>query len=146
MWFARIEWLVLAAIAMAVVGCSGREPTYPVTGKVVYKDDGSPAATGVHVLFESTKEPYARSMSVIRPEGTFALSPTRPDNGAIQGEHRACIQPVAADGSGGDLTPVLSKKIDPKYFELRTSGLKFDIKPNVKNEFVIELERTKGAG
>jgi len=143
MRFTRIAWPLLAAVVIAVVGCSGRKPTYPVTGKVVYKDDGSPAAAGVHVLFEATTEPYERSMSVIKNDGSFTLSTDRPDNGAIQGEHRACIQPLAADGSGGDLTLVLSKKIDPKYFELRTSGLKFDIKSNAKNEFVIRVERPK---
>jgi hypothetical protein len=42
-----------------------------------------------------------------------------------------------------NLTPQLSKKIDPKYFEFRTSGLKFDIKPSGKNEFVVEVERPK---
>jgi hypothetical protein len=139
----RIALALMAAIAIATVGCSGRKPTYPVTGKVVYKDDGSPAAAGVHVLFESTREPYERSMSPIKSDGTFTLSTDRPGNGAIQGEHRACIQPLAADGSGGDLTPQLSKKIDPKYFELRTSGFKFDIKPSGKNEFVLEVERPK---
>ena len=131
------------AVLLACCGCSFKEPTYPVTGKVVYKDDGTPAASGVYVMFESTKDPYPRSMGAIKPDGTFVLATDRPDNGAVQGEHRACIQPMASDGSGADLTPQLAKKIDPRFFELRSSGLKYDIKPSAKNDFLIEVERPK---
>jgi len=138
-------WAIVTGVAATVIGCDNREPTYPVSGKVVYKDDGAPAGAGVSVVFESTKEPYQRAAGVIGSDGTFVLSTDRPDNGAIQGEHRVCISPMAADGSGSNLTPQLSKKIDPKYFEFRTSGLKRDIKRNTKNEFVIEVERPKGS-
>jgi hypothetical protein len=134
--------LLLGFSCLAIAGCSGKEPTYPVTGKVVYKD-GTPAAAGVFVVFESTKEPYQRANGAIKPDGSFTLSTDRPENGAIQGPHRVCIQPISADGAGMNLTPQLSKKIDPKYFEFRTSGLKFDIKPSGKNEFVVEVERPK---
>src|SRR5262245_27620406 len=145
MLYVKSEFLLLGFLSLAISGCGGREPTYPVTGKIVYKDDGTPAAAGVIVMFESTKDPYPRATGAIKPDGSFTLSTDRPENGAIEGPHRVCIQPISADGAGMNLTVQLSKKIDPKYFELRTSGLQFDIKPNAKNEFVIEVERPKGS-
>jgi hypothetical protein len=145
MRLARQLLILIAAVLGITGGCTCREPTYPVSGKVVYKDDGSPAAAGVAVVFESTKEPYTRAMGVIQPDGSFILSTDRPDNGAMQGEHRVCILPLATDGSGMNLTQQLSQKIDPKYFELGTSGLKFEIQPSGKNEFAIEVDRPGGA-
>jgi len=131
-------------VLVAGAGCSFKEPTYPVKGQVVYQDDGSPAAAGVSVVFESTKEPYARSSGVIQSDGSFALSTDRPDNGAMQGEHRVAISPMATDASGRDLTAQLAQKIHPKYFELRTSGIVVDIKPTAVNDFKFQVERPAG--
>ena len=138
------RWLVLLLAAVAL-GCSGREPTYPVTGKVVYADDGKPAASGVYVVFESTKDPYPRAMGAMKPDGTFTLSTDRPENGAIQGPHRVCIQPTSADGAGMNVSAQLSKKIDAKYFEFRTSGIQFDIRAKEKNDFTVKLNRPAGS-
>jgi len=132
-----------ALLALSALGCSSKEPTYSVVGKVVYKGTSQPAAAGAGILFESTKEPYARAAGKIEADGSFVLSTDRPDNGAIQGEHRVSIVPMAQDGTASDLTAALSRKIDPKYFELRTSGLKFTIQPTTKNEFLIEVEKPK---
>ena len=133
-------WVTLIAV---FVGCSSKEPTYPVKGKVVYKDDGSPAGQGVAVMFESTKKPFTRAIGEIQPDGSFVLTTDRPDNGAMQGEHRVSISPYATDGSGSNLTAQMSQKIDPKYFEFRTSGLTADIKPNDSNDIVVKVERPK---
>jgi hypothetical protein len=116
-----------------------------VSGKIRFKDDQSPAAAGVAVVFESTKEPFTRAMGAIQTDGSFVLSTDRPDNGAMQGDHRVCIQPIATDGSGMNLAAQLSQQIDPKYFEFSTSGLKFAIQQSGKNEFLIELDRPQGA-
>jgi len=142
-WWAQPTLLYPALAALVLAGCSGREPTYPVTGKVVYQDDGTPAAAGVYVVFESTKDPYPRAMGKINADGTFTLSTDRPDNGAIQGEHRICIQPTSADGAGMDLTPQLSKKINPKFFEFRTSGLTYNIKSGENKDILVKVERPK---
>jgi hypothetical protein len=142
MRLASVVGLILIAL-LSLASCSRREPTYPVSGKVIYKDDGSPACSGVSVLFESTKEPYARAMGPIKDDGSFVLSTDRPQNGAMKGEHRVCIQPMSTDGSGMNLAAQLSKKVDPKYFELRTAGITVDIKPTGKNEIAIEVERPK---
>ena len=136
-------WFVLVAVVVVSWGCSSKEPTYPVKGKVVYQDDGSPAASGVSIVFESTKEPYPRATGEIQPDGSFVLSTDRPDNGAIQGPHRISITTIATDGTGTDLSVQMSKKIDPKYFEFRTSGLTADIKPNDTNDIVVKVERPK---
>lgn len=136
-----LAWLI--GLLLVASGC--KEPTYPVSGKVVFKD-GQPAAVGVAVVFESTKEPYTRAMGVIQPDGSFRLSTDRPDNGAMRGPHRVSILPMACDGSGRDLTAELSKQIDPKYFDFAKSGLTFEIQTRDKNEFVIELLRPHESG
>ncbi len=132
---------VVIALLLVLSGCTYKEPTYPVTGKVVYKDTGAPACSGVSVVFESTQPPYTRSRSPIGADGTFVLSTDRPDNGAMQGEHRVSILPFAADGSGANLTPKISQEINPKYLQFSTSSLLYTIQPKGKNEFTIELER-----
>jgi hypothetical protein len=146
-WFAVSDAIQRAfcplLLCALLLGCSGKKPTYSVAGKVVHKKDGSPAGAGAFVMFEAAQDPYERSMGKIEPDGSFKLSTDRPDNGAIQGEHRVSIVPMAADGSGMDLTPKLSKTIHPKYFELRTSGLKYTIQPNHRNEFLIEVDPPK---
>ena len=139
----ELPLLICVALGALCVGCNSKEPTYPVKGKVVYQDDGSPAGAGAAVMFESTKKPYARALGEIKADGTFVLSTDRPDNGTMQGEHRVSISPRAMDGSGNDLTAQLSRKIDPKFFEFRTSGLTADIKPNDTNVIVVKVERPK---
>lgn len=137
------QLLIGIALIALCIGCNTKEPTYSVKGKVVYKDDGSPAGSGVAVVFESTKKPYTRASGEIQPDGSFILTTDRPDNGAMQGEHRISILPMAMNGSGDNLTPQMSQKIDPKYFEFRTSGLTADIKPNDTNDIVVKVERPK---
>ena len=60
-------------VAALASGCGpAREPTYPVKGKVVFKDNGQPAAAGALIWFESTKPPaFLRSMSAIDSDGNF---------------------------------------------------------------------------
>lgn len=132
-------FVLLAAVAAALLGgCA--EPKHPVSGKVVDRRTGKPVGTGAIVLFESVKKPHPRSKGVIGPDGTFRLSTDRAADGAFSGEHRVCILPLAGDGSGRDLTTELSRTIDPKFFELRTSGLTLTIDPDSPNEFLVEVE------
>lgn len=143
----RAPWavvLVLAALAAAatLVGCA--EPKHPVSGRVVDRRTGQPVGSGAVVLFESTEKPHPRSKGAIGPDGTFTLSTDRASDGSIAGEHRVCILPLSADGSGRDLTVELSRTIDPKFFELRTSGLKVTIAPEAANEFLVEVEGPAG--
>jgi hypothetical protein len=101
--------LSLAAALLGALGCggSGREPpkTYPVSGKVVFKD-GTPMTGGL-VEFRSAVEQEHAAFGRIGSDGTFTLE-TLFDNqkypGAVAGKHRVTVTPQAGDqAAGGDI-------------------------------------------
>jgi hypothetical protein len=115
---------------------------YSVKGQVVYKDTGEPFSEGTPIVFESKQPPYHRAMGDLDAQGRFELATEqRAGTGAMAGPHRVSISYVSVEG--GDMRAKLSKLIDEKYFEFRTSGIEVDIKPDQPNEFKIELERPK---
>lgn len=126
-------------------GCGPeRVPTYPVKGRVIFKENGQPAAAGAQIWFESTQPPeYLRSMSAISNDGSFLLSTDREGNGSMAGEHRVRIDPT--NSSGMNIEAELAKVIDRKYFEFRTSGLKVTVKEKEAHDFKIELDRPAGS-
>jgi hypothetical protein len=133
-------WLMMA-IASLLQGCSSEPPLYPVTGQVVFKDDGRPFAGGTAVVFESKSPPYHRARGDLDKEGRFELKTEQrgDDPGAMEGPHRVSISYISS--SGNDIKQQLSKLIHPRYFEFQTSGIECDIKPGQPNDFKIELER-----
>jgi hypothetical protein len=133
---------LIAMILVAVAGCSEGPPLYAVKGRVVYKDTKEPFQVGTSIVFESGAPPYQRASSPINDQGEFELSTeNRSGHGVMEGKHRVQISYLSNDGA--DLRPQLSKLIDPKYFEFRSSGIEVDIKPDAVNDFTIELERPK---
>src|SRR5262245_52426221 len=92
----RIPWRLrllapLFLLALAA-GCgSGR---YPVTGSVTY-EDGNPVEAGT-VIGEATVE--GKSVSVqgkIEKDGTFSWGAAKPGDGALPGNYRVIVMPVA---------------------------------------------------
>jgi hypothetical protein len=134
-----LAWLG-GALALVAMGCSNKIPTYPVRGKVVYKD-GQPfhGGGGLTIWFESTQAPYHRSSSPVDENGEFELSFIQAGSGAPEGEHR-----IRFDPGDQHMQPsaeiALAKKMPPRYLEFRTSGLKKSIHKG-DNSFVIEVER-----
>jgi hypothetical protein len=126
--------------ALAGAGCGNKIPTYPVRGKVVYKD-GQPfrGGGGLTIWFESTQPPYHRSSSPVEDDGEFDLSFIQAGSGAPEGEHR-----IRFDPGDKHMQPTaeiaLAKKMPPRYLEFRTSGLKQTINKGA-NSLVIEVER-----
>jgi hypothetical protein len=137
----RSPWVstltLTALLAVAAGGCGTK--TYPVRGKVIYKDDGKPVPGGVTVWFESTPPPYQRASGVVDVEGNFVLSTVRENSGAMQGEHRIRFEPIVPYHEP-NAAMALAKKMPPRYIEYRTSGLKQTIAPG-DNYFTIEVER-----
>jgi hypothetical protein len=136
----RACWYGLAPVlAMVVTGCGTK--TYPVRGKVVFKEDGQPVRGGVTIWFESTEPPYARAAGVVDGEGNFYLSTVRDGSGALRGEHRIRFEPAVpyADATAEE---ALARRMHPRFREYRTSGLKQTIVPG-DNQFVIEVERPR---
>ena len=124
-------------------GCSREAPTYPTTGKVVFKDDGKPLTGGWSIWFESTTPPYTRSNDKLSAEGTFELGTVRAGSGAISGEHRVRLEPevTPADVSADRAEVLKHRGVHPKYASFTTTDLKVTIDEKPANQVVIEIER-----
>ena len=137
-----VSWtLVGVLLGSALAGCSSRIPTYPTHGKVVYKENGKPVAGGVFVWFESTAPPYHRASSEVDSEGRFSLGFIQADAGAMEGEHRIRFEPAPPIFEAPEAA--LAKRMHPRYYEYRTSGLTKTIARG-DNEFIIEVEGPPG--
>ena len=90
----RVGMWFLCTLAGACAGCSNKIPTYPVRGKVVYKD-GTPirGGGGLMIWFESTASPYHRASGLVEANGEFVLSFIEAGSGAPEGEHRIRFDP-----------------------------------------------------
>ncbi len=132
--------ICLAALSMiATGGCAKKLQTYPVKGKVTFKD-GSPLSKGL-VEFEPVDGADKMNASgEIRADGTFVLGTLEPDDGAVAGRHRAIIVVQPDVGTGPeDVTGTRREIINPKYRRYDTSGLEFTVESK-PNEFQIEVE------
>jgi len=131
---------VLAAAAIAGCG-SGRLPTAPVEGKVLY--EGEPLTFG-GVIFQPEKGPLARGY--IQPDGTFRLFTYADGDGAVLGRHFVQItcfetQNPEASRLGGRTEPGLGRSLIPKrYNRFQTSGLRAEVKAH-NEPFVFELSK-----
>ena len=132
--------LLLLVVLCAAVGCgSGRLPTAPVEGKVLYQ--GKPLQFG-NVMLQPDSGPMARG--TIQSDGSFRLSTYGSGDGAVIGTHRvrvACFENQSPNAPPPNPTRELSvgKSLIPrKYLYLDTSGLRVEVES--KNEpFVFEL-------
>src|SRR5262245_43187331 len=80
---------VFLAAALAG-GCSGSGP-YPVEGTVVW-EDGAPAteiANAIVIFDLPDKQTSARGN--VQPDGSFRLTTTKPNDGALAGEYKVMI-------------------------------------------------------
>ena len=117
-------------------GCGGPPKTYLVHGMVVFPD-GQPLTRGT-VEFEALQQnkPITASGEIAK-DGSFRLGTFAPNDGAIAGEHRVAVISDYSIGTGverpGELPP---PQLDPKFRSVKTSGLKFTIKPQMNNILV----------
>jgi hypothetical protein len=131
-----LYYAATALILTAVAGC-GSGSTYPVRGKVIFKD-GTPLAGGQILFRPINGKPPLSARSDIQPDGSFALGTYKEGDGAMAGEYQAAINPP--------LPPKLRRKgankpiLDPRFEKYETSGLEFEVKPG-RNRFTIEVTR-----
>lgn len=137
--FAVASWRVLVlALVLGIISCSngpGGDKLYPVTGKIMYKDQ--PAA-GAMVTFhpKHAKNQLAvhRPYGVAKDDGTFVLVTGR-DQGAAAGEYAVTVvwyqEPPAKKGkgisTGGDDAPSVDK-LKGKFAEQSESKITMYIK------------------
>ncbi len=133
----RMRLAFVLAIGLGILGCSSGPKTYPVKGKVVFKDTGKPLSGGT-VLFESVADPNIKASGDLEPDGSFELGSNVGKMGVVQGEHRILIMPPLPEYG-----PELKKGvIHPRYQRFETSELKFTVTPG-DNYCEIQLERPK---
>ena len=126
-------------IALIVVGCGTGPDTVPATGEVLFPD-GTPLTAG-QVEFRSSDASVPPARGVIGKDGKFRLAVSAERDGAVPGEYRAIVVPEAPDEFGPD-SRVSAQRIDPKYMDYKTSGLKFTVTDNPeKNHFQIRVQR-----
>lgn len=135
---------VLCVLLGVASGCGGPR-TYPVEGRVVFKEDGAPMRGGqvVFELVDSTK-PLSAS-GTIDDDGYFTLTTFKSGDGAVAGDYRAVVMPpFPPHGKDLDLlpTPRSSLVLDERYLTFDTSGLRFTVKDEVNQ---IQIQVTKPA-
>jgi hypothetical protein len=126
--------LTAVMLCCGVVGCGGPK-THPLSGRVVYAPDQTPAGDlagyGVTAV---CADPPITAVGVIEDDGSFVLSTFGEKDGAVAGHYRVALTPPLPYGDEPP-SPVL---IDAKYLDLDTSGLEIEIPGD---EVVLTVER-----
>jgi hypothetical protein len=103
--------LVLLGIATACQQAPQPPKTYPVKGKVVFLEGGSPAEGTIE--FRSETEPLT-ALAEVQADGTFKLNTlwtTSKLDGAVEGEHTVTfISGVGKDQGQSTLRPSIAKE------------------------------------
>ncbi len=123
-----------------LAGCGGN--IHPVEGEVVWKD-GSPAREleGSHVVFD-LPEKQTSARGIIQADGTFRLTTTKPNDGALAGDHKVFIIETRKQLGGPDSTAIAPGVMDVRFFDPKTSGLEVSVKPG-NNKFTLKVERAQ---
>jgi hypothetical protein len=87
----RIVWLVVSALVAGGCGSSGREPLYPVHGKVLFR--GQPAAGALVVLHPAhgQKPGEVNPLGIVGKDGTFLIGSRMAKDGAAAGDYAVTI-------------------------------------------------------
>ena len=123
---------------LLALGCrdSGRIPTYPTTGQVVY-EDGTPLGGGAVIFYSVEHQLGARS--AITSDGTFSLGTYAQDDGAVAGTHQVALIAPRPEGFNPE-SGVNPRTLPGKYARKETSGLEYEVTPEGTNTFRIEVE------
>jgi hypothetical protein len=134
----RFAPILLAFAFVMLSGCGGRGdrlPTYRADGIVKFPD-GRPLAGGI-VLCESPHGLAARA--VIESDGTFRLGTYDKGDGAVEGKHRATVQPASSgeSASAGGAPP--RPAMDDRFKDFERSGIVLEVSPSGRNHFEIVI-------
>lgn len=135
---------VFSLFFLAGCGSGHPAPTYPVTGKVVFSDDGTPLSTGGSILWESVPDeprelPFNAS-GAIQADGTFELTTFEEGDGAVAGEHRVLVRPKRDASDWVERGIVPRPVIAPRFERYETSELRFTVKEE-GNDFTVTVQR-----
>lgn len=137
--------VVLALVAVTVVGCGGGSKTAPVHGRVSL--DGKPLTAGT-VTF--TPEAGRSATGYIQSDGTFSLTTFAEGDGALPGPHKVSVSggsvgpPQRPNFDTDDVKGAVSKAVIPvKYANPDASGLTFEVKLGEDNAPEFDLKAGK---
>ena len=121
----------------ALTGCNSRPPTYPVSGKIVWKG-GEPARelSGGFVTLDSL-ELMVSALGPIGPDGTFKLGTFEESDGVPAGKYTVAVSRPPAVEETGAWIPL------PRHYEsVGSSDLSLTVEPK-DNTVVLELQRAE---
>lgn len=136
-WLRR--WcLIIAALLVAASGCAGDSPQ-PVEGSLVWKD-GSPAKEleGSLISFD-LPEKQTNANGVVLADGTFKLTTSKENDGALAGDYKVVIVERRKAAAGSALAPGM---MDVRYSNPSTTDLKATVKPGV-NTITLTVDRAQ---
>lgn len=119
-----------AALALLACSCGGREPVYPVRGKVL--DAGGRPAVGALVVFHPVAAGAARAVARADADGNFALTTYAEGDGAPAGEYVVTIEWPAARKS--PFEPEGPDRLQGRLRDSKTSKIRFRVEKNSDNE------------
>lgn len=130
--------LASTLIAVSLAGCSDdRLATFPVSGKVVFKD-GSPVRMGTVEL--KSREHAVHARGEIDSDGRFELTTFEPGDGAVAGQHNCVIvQLIVAEDLVGHV-PSTDGVVHPRFASYHTSRLTCEIQSSTDNNITLEVE------
>lgn len=123
--------LILGALLLSVIGCSGNNNgTVPVYGKVVF-DDGQPARIGNvefrKIVKAGSDETRLIARGKIESDGSFLLTTFEPNDGAIPGNYDIICQQLVITEDRSFESHNHGRRISPVYADYGTSGLSASI-------------------
>lgn len=135
--------MCMAVAPLALGACSNSGPaTYRAGGRVVFTD-GKPLDGGVVEFRAVSSKEHVVARGPIESDGSFRLSTFRTNDGAVEGEHLALVNPPQPDNKPGQ--PVQKNAafpINPRFMRFETSGLKFTVTNNPsQNQFTLQVSR-----
>jgi hypothetical protein len=137
----RHPWMLLGIASTFLVGCDSPQRTFPVNGRVVFKD-GTPARFGAIETLSVEERVNARG--TIGPDGTFSLTTYEKNDGAVPGEHRVAIIQAAtvplAISASTSTRHTHGRDLAARYRSFATSGLAFTVVPDSVNYVTLEVE------
>ena len=135
------RWIGCAAVCAGMFvfgGCSsGRLPTYPVSGKVVFPD-GSPAHVGT-VEFRS-REHGIQARGEIGIDGRFQLTTYKDGDGAVAGTHDCVVVQLVIVEGIANFRPSTEGVVHPRFGSYSTSGLSCEVSAADANNLTITVE------
>src|SRR5687768_2935478 len=134
---AKLRWATATLIGcwcLCSLGCNSRLPTYPVSGKVVWKG-GAPATelNGGFVTLDSV-ELMVSAMGPIGPDGSFKLGTFEESDGVPAGEYKVAVSRAPELEEQGVWIP-----LPRRYESIGSSDLTLTVEPKA-NLVTLEVE------